>query len=494
MPEQSIYREIAKRTGGDIYIGVVGPVRCGKSTFIRKVTEALILPNLRDEGDRARTVDSMPQAASGRTVMTAEPKFIPDEAVHITTEDGIGLNIRMVDCVGYLIPEALGVLEEGVPRMVRTPWSDEPIPFPEAAELGTTRVITDHSTICMLITTDGSISDIPRESYVEAEEKAAAALSAQGKPFAVILNSAHPDRKETLALAYELEQKYNAPVALVDCTSLDAEDVRRILALVLSEFPLSEVTYRIPAWLTALPSEHPVRRAVYDAIGDISETTLRMGDLAHLQEPLAHHDPGKIGTWSITASDAGSGVAEIGISLPESTYFSVLRELSGLDIETSEELLKTLVSLAAVKRMYDRVAPALDDVREKGYGIVMPDTEELRLEDPKIMKVPGGWGVHLRASAKSIHMIRAEIETEINPIVGTEAQSEELVRYLTGTFEEDPGAIWETNLLGKSLFDLTNEGIRAKLENMPEESREKLSETLERILNEGSSGLICILL
>ncbi len=494
MPQHSIYQEIAERTGGDIYIGVVGPVRSGKSTFIRRFMETTVLPNITSEADRLRTLDSMPQAASGRTVMTTEPKFIPDEAVRITLDGGIGLRVRMVDCVGFLVPEALGTEEEGTPRMVRTPWSDSPIPFAEAAELGTRRVISDHSTVCMLVTTDGTVSGIPRESYIEAEETAAAALAGLNKPFAVILNSAHPTSESAVKLAYELERKYNAPVALLNCTELDEEDVRRIMELILSEFPMNEIRFRLPDWLSALSPNHPMRASLSDAVARVSEDTVKVGDLRHLSEYVERISEGDLGTWALSDSDAGKGTARIAVTLPEECYYRVLRELSGLEVSSSSELLREVSELARIKAEYDKVAEALADVREKGYGIVMPDVDELRLEDPKIVKQPGGYGVRLRASAKSIHMIKADIETEINPVVGTEAQSEEIVRYLVGEFEDDPSAIWNSNLFGKSLYDLTSEGIHRKLENMPEESRQKLSETLERIINEGSSGLICILL
>ncbi len=489
MPEHSIYREIAERTGGDIYIGVVGPVRSGKSTFIRRFLEVAVLPNIKDESDRTRTLDSMPQAASGRTVMTTEPKFIPDEAVRVTL-GGIGMRLRMVDCVGFLIPEALGGEEGGVPRMVKTPWSEAPIPFSDAAEIGTRRVISEHSTICMLVTSDGSIAGIPRESYRASEEAAATELARQNRPYVIILNSQHPSDEESVRLAYELEGRYNAPVALVDCRILGAEDVRHIMELVLAEFPMREIRFALPRYFRVLERTHPLCRAAREAVGGISEETLKVGDLSRIGELSVEGG----GSWQLETSDAGKGTARLSLALPEETYYRVLSERSGLSVSDAAELLEAVTELAAVKRAYARVEEALREVEEKGYGIVMPEISELRLEDPKIVKQPGGYGVRLRASAKSIHMIKADIETEIHPVVGTEAQSEEMIRYLVGEFEEDPSAVWSSNLFGKSLYDLTSEGIRRKLENMPEESRQKLSETLERIINEGTSGLICILL
>lgn len=494
MPEHSIYKEIAERTGGNIYIGVVGPVRCGKSTFIRRFMEVAVLPNIKEERDRARTLDSIPQAGSGKTVMTTEPKFIPDEAVRIAPDGSTSLNIRMVDCVGFLVPGALGQSEGDAPRMVHTPWSEEPIPFCDAAEIGTRKVIREHSSVCMMVTTDGSLGELPRESYAEAEEKAIAELEAQNKPYVIILNSIHPGNEETVRLAYDLEQKYNAPVALVNCMELDNEDICHILELVLSEFPISEIRFRLPRWFPALERTHPLRRTLTSAVARISEETLRMGDLRHLPEFVEHASDEELGTWSLVGSDAGTGTATVEIALPAEVFYRVICELSGLEIPDEATLLTTLCELSRIKAAYSKVESALEDVRTKGYGIVMPDIEELRLEDPKIIRQAGGYGVHLRASAKSIHMIKAEIETEISPMVGTEAQSEELIRYLESEFESNPGAIWNSNLFGKSLYDLTSEGIYSKLAHMPEESRAKLSETLERILNEGSSGLICILL
>ena len=495
MERHSIYRDIAERTGGNIYIGVVGPVRVGKSTFVRRFAEEMILPNINEERDRLRTLDSLPQAGNGRTVMTTEPKFTPDEAVGITPDGVTRLNVRLVDCVGFPVPDVLGLVEDGTPRMVSTPWSEDPLPFSEAAEIGTRKVIADHSTICMLVTTDGSFGDIPRENYVAAEEAAVAELSGRNRPFAIILNSAVPHDEGAVKLAYDLEKKYNAPVALVDCTKLDREDLSHILALVLSEFATSEVRFRLPSWVASLEPDHPLRRALFDAVAKISEETVRMGDLSRVEE-YAERLPDSIGgaSWTPSEEDAGTGRARVDVSLPAEYWFEVLREKTGLPISDEGELLSVVSDLAEAKKKWDRVEPAFRDVEAKGYGIVLPDPSELRLEDPKIVKQSGGYGVRLRAAAPSIHLIPANVETEINPVVGTEEQSEELVKYLLSGMEDDPGAVWNTNLFGKSLYDLTSEGIHAKLTHLPDESREKFAETLERIINEGSSGLICILL
>lgn len=492
MPEYSIYKDIAERTGGDIYVGVVGPVRSGKSTFIKRFMESVVLPNIGEGYSKERARDELPQSAAGRTVMTTEPKFIPEEAVPVILDNNAQMRVRMIDCVGYLIPEAMGAVENGQPRMVRTPWQEEPMPFVQAAETGTRKVITDHSTIGMLVTTDGSIGEIPRSSYVEAEERIVRELKEIGKPFAVILNSATPAAEASTALAYELEEKYGVPVALVSCLDLDAEDIRHILGLVLEEFPVAEVTLRLPEWTTALDDSHRIRSSLRGTLSHCAEQVHRMGDIKSAFEGLKDNE--YVATAQIDRIDLGTGKAMISLTMQDGLYYSVISELTGLEVSGEKELIGTLRELAAVKEKYDKVEQALAQVNETGYGIVMPDVEDLRLEEPQIVKQSGGYGVRLRAAAQSVHMIRANIETEINPMVGTEQQSEDLVRYLLKEFEADPRSIWESNMFGKSLYELINEGLHTKLEHMPEESRKKLSETLERIINEGSSGLICILL
>ena len=492
MAEHSIYHDIAERTGGDIYIGVVGPVRTGKSTFIKRFMEALVLPNIAEGYSRERARDEMPQSAAGKTVMTTEPKFIPDEAVPINIDSCSTFRVKMVDCVGYIVPEALGTIEDGQPRMVRTPWRSEPMPFVEAAEMGTHKVISEHSTIGMLVTTDGSIGDISRPSYVEAEERIVNELKALGKPFAVILNSARPQSDEAIALAYELEAKYEVPVALVSCIDLDAEDIRHILELVLHEFPVCEVRVSLPEWTTALDDSHKIKVSLLNDIKECAAKINKTGDIQNAFSSLSDNEYIKSAT--INEIDLGTGCASISVSMKDGLYYDVISELTGFDIGGEEELISLLKSLAEMKERYDRIESALDEAEERGYGIVMPDVRELHLADPEIVKQAGGYGVRLRASAQSIHMIRANIETEINPIVGTEQQSEDLVKYMLKEFEEDPQRIWSSNMFGKSLYELVNEGLHSKLEHMPEASRTKLSETLERIINEGSGGLICIIL
>lgn len=492
MAEHSIYRDIAERTGGDIYIGVVGPVRSGKSTFIKRFMEALVLPNMGDGYSRDRARDEMPQSAAGKTVMTTEPKFIPDEAVTVKLDDNAVMRVKMIDCVGYIVPDAMGTVENGQPRMVRTPWSQEPMPFIEAAEMGTHKVITEHATIGMLVTTDGSIGDIPRASYVEAEERVVRELKEMGKPFALILNSAKPDSDEATALAYELETKYGVPVALVSCLELDAEDIRHILELVLLEFPVTEVRVQLPEWTTALEPAHRIHASV---IGQLRQAADRVRKIGDIRTAFSDFDTNEyVRSVSVDEVDLGRGCALVTLHMAEDLYYRVISELTGFDIAGEKELIDLLRTLAGMKAEYDKVAAALHDCEDSGYGIVMPDVADMKLDEPEIVRQAGGYGVRLRASASSVHMIRANIQAEVSPIVGTEQQSEDLVRYMLREFEEDPARIWDSNMFGKSLYELVNEGIHAKLEHMPEASRQKLSETLERIINEGSGGLICILL
>ena len=492
MSEHSIYTDIAERTGGDIYIGVVGPVRTGKSTFIKRFMEALVLPNIAEGYVRDRARDEMPQSAAGKTVMTTEPKFIPDEAVPIIIDDCASLRVKMIDCVGYIVPDALGTIENGQPRMVRTPWQDEPMPFVQAAEMGTHKVITEHSTIGMLITSDGSIGEIGRDSYVDAEERVVNELKSLGKPFAIILNSSNPASDKAIALAYELEAKYNVPVALVSCLDLDAEDIRHILELVLHEFPVTEVRVKLPGWTTALDDSHRVRVSLMDSIRSCAGKVEKTGDIKQAFATLAENEYVK--DITVDNIDLGNGKAEISVDMQDGLYYSVISELTGFEISDEQDLVQLLRDFAKLKGEYERVAEAVKSAEERGYGIVMPDISELRLEQPEIVKQAGGYGVRLRASAPSVHMIRANIETEISPIVGTEQQSEDLVKYMLEEFSDSPERIWESNMFGKTLYELVNEGLHTKLEHMPEESRDKLSETLERIINEGSNGLICIIL
>ena len=486
MSDNSIYSDIAKRTGGDIYIGVVGPVRTGKSTFIKKFLETAVLPNIENEYDRQRTEDECPQSAGGKTIMTTEPKFIPDDSVKINLPKNTELNVKMIDCVGYMVEGALGGEEEGAQRMVMTPWSDKEMPFEEAAELGTKKVIGEHSTIGILVTTDGSFTDLPRDSYIPAEERVVEELRALNKPFAIVLNSKNPSSESSISLASQLEAKYSAPVALVSCIDLDADDIREILGLILGEFPIRELCFSYPAWCDVLESEHPILRGMLDKINVFSDKVSRLGDIdRELKDTQG---------ISMVSADAAVGAAKFDMPIEDEEFYSTARELTNLEIYDKKSLLQTLVRLAKTEEKYKKIESALCDVEDKGYGIVMPNAEELKLEEPKLVKQSGGWGVKVSASADSIHMIKSGIRADLCPVVGTEAQAEEVVRYLAGEYESCPEKIWECNMFGKSLYDLVNDGMQAKLSHMPDESRERLGQTLEKIINEGSNGLICILL
>ena len=488
----SIYGDIAKRTGGDIYIGVVGPVRTGKSTFIKKFMEMLVIPNIENEFDRSRAVDELPQSAGGRTVMTTEPKFVPNEAARVTLGDNVSFNVRMVDCVGFMVSDALGDIEGGTARLVNTPWREEPMPFVQAAEYGTQKVIHDHSTIGVIVTTDGTIGEIPRSGYIDAEKRVVAEVKSEGRPFVIVLNSQTPENEASRALAMELEEKYSAPVALVNCMELDGDDIKAIMELVLFEFPVRKIGVDIPEWVSGLDAEHRIVRSMRDDILAAASNVTKAGDAANAFAALS--DGEYIESASLSELDLGSGEGRVRVEMKKGLYYSVLAELTGCEISDDADLFSTMAEFAHIKKKYDKLAPALDSVSRTGYGIVTPDLDDLSFDEPEIIKAPNGYGIKLRARAPSIHMIKANIETELNPIVGSEEQSREMIRTMLVEFEDDPSRIWGSNIFGKSMHDLVNEGLNAKLENMPDDAREKLSGTLERIVNEGSGGLICILL
>ncbi len=488
----SIYKDIAERTGGDIYIGVVGPVRTGKSTLLKHVMEALVLPNIENANIKERTRDELPQSASGRTVMTTEPKFIPEEAVSVQLDENVSFNIKMVDCVGYLIDGALGHTENGSPRMVMTPWAKEALPFEEAAETGTRKVISEHATIGVMVTTDGSIGELPRESYIAAEKRVATELNELGKPYVIVLNSTHPKSEQTKDLAKELEKNYKATVLPLNCIELDEDDVKDILKAVLYRFPVKELRIYAPAWTDVLEKDHGLKKRINSYIRQTASSIRLLGDVkTAFSKPEG--DDGVINA-AVRCLSAGDGCGKIDICIPNKVFYSILGETGGFDIHDEQSLARTITELSEVKKSYDKIKDALQSVNATGYGIVTPDKEDLTLEEPEIVKQPGGYGVKLKASAPSIHMIRADIKTEVSPMVGSETQSEELVKFMLKEFEEDPAKLWETNMLGKTLYELVEEGLTTKLEHMPEEARSKLAETLQRIINEGSGGLICILL
>ncbi len=491
MTDMGIYGDIASRTGGDIYIGVVGPVRTGKSTLIKRFTEHLILPNLESEAVRQRARDEMPQSASGKTVMTTEPKFVPETAANIPLDEGVNCRIKLIDCVGYIVKGAMGLIEDGEPRMVLSPWSESPIPFEEAAETGTRKVIREHSTIGIVVTTDGTIGELPREAYAETEERVIDELKSIKKPFVVVLNSVNPQGIQTINLAKQLEEQYDVPVLPVNCLEMNEKDIKDILKGVLYEFPVRELRFALPGWLDVLEEDEDLKRNLYSNIRDCAHKIRRVGEI---RDAVALLDSEGEGEASLKKLDLGKGSAKIEMRLPDKLFYSVLGEKSGFEIENERALLTIMKELSETKKKYDKFANAIDDVMNDGYGVVMPSIDELTLEEPEIVKQAGGYGVKLKASAPSIHLMKADIETEVNPIVGTESQSEELVSFLLKEFEADPKSIWESNMFGKTLHELVSEGLNSKLAHMPDSARTKIAGTVTRIINEGSGGLICILL
>ncbi|MFT8888021.1 stage IV sporulation protein A [Ethanoligenens sp.] len=492
MDSRSIYQDIAQRTDGDIYIGVVGPVRTGKSTFIKRFMETLVIPNIEGSYKHDRAVDELPQSAAGRTIMTTEPKFIPNEAVEITLADNAKFRVRMIDCVGYIVPSALGYIENDNPRMVMTPWFDKEIPFNMAAEIGTRKVITEHSTIGLVITTDGSIGEIPRDEYAEAEERVINELKEIEKPFVILLNSVHPTAEDTQTLRSGMEAKYNVPVLPVNCVELGEAEIRSIIETVLFEFPVKEIGVDLPDWIAALEPDHWLHTSLYSTIHDSAQGISKIREVRGALDGIKENE--YVTEVKLASVDLGRGTAGLKVDVQPGLFYKVLGEATGFEITSEGDLIELMQSLAASKKEYDKVKNALDEVKATGYGIVMPTMEEMTLEDPEIVHQSGRYGVRLKASSESIHMLKCRVVSEINPIVGSEKQSEELVDYLLKEFEEDPEKIWDSNIFGKSLQELVTEGLHNKLYHMPADAREKLQETLERIINEGCGGLICIIL
>ncbi len=492
MTDTTIYQDIETRTGGDIYIGVVGPVRTGKSTFIKRFMETLVIPNIENSHKRERAQDELPQSAGGRTIMTTEPKFIPEEAVKIDLPEKSSLNVRLIDCVGYIVPSSLGYIENEQPRMVKTPWFEEEIPFNMAAEIGTEKVITEHSTIGLVVTTDGSITEIPREEYEEAEERVINELKEINKPFVMVLNSLNPESDEVKELSVSLSEKYAVPVIPVNCLHLSENEITEILRSVLYRFPVSEICVELPSWVMSLEREHWLRSSLCNSVKQSSEAINCVADIGSLLFGVETNE--YINSATINSIDLGKGSAKIGTSLQSELFYKIIEEQTGLEIGNEQGLINCLNNLSKIKKKYDRLGNALEEVEATGYGIVMPDIDELTLKEPEIVKQGGRYGVRLSASAPSIHLLKADIETEVAPVVGTESQSEELIKYLLNEFEEDPLKIWQSDIFGKSLNELVNEGLRNKLCHMPQDARGKIQETLEKIINEGCSGLICIIL
>ncbi|HHV64556.1 MAG TPA: stage IV sporulation protein A [Peptococcaceae bacterium] len=494
MQNYDIFSDIAERTGGDIYFGVVGPVRTGKSTFIKRFMELLVLPNIANVYERERARDELPQSGAGRRITTTEPKFIPSEAVEIVLKDTIHMNVRLVDCVGYSVQGALGYEgeEEEEPRMIHTPWNDEAIPFQEAAEIGTRKVITDHSTLGIVVTTDGSISEIPRENYVEAEERVVNELKALGKPFIVVMNTIRPYAENTMELCRSLQEVYEVPVIPVDCMEMNLSDITQILEDLLYEFPVAEVNIELPKWVEELDMSHPVRASfqeyIHKSVGDIK----RIRDIDRAIDILAECQYAK--DVILKETNLGTGRAEIEITTEKDLFKQVLEELTGIEIEGEHTLLRMILDYSKAKKEWDKLAKAFEDVRTNGYGVVTPQLDEMFLEEPELVRSGGHYGIKLKASAPSLHILRADVTTEITPLIGTEKQAEELVKYILEEFESDPKKVWSSNIFGKSLHDLVREGIQNKLYKMPENVQVKLQDTLQRIVNDGHGGLICIII
>lgn len=490
--EKSIYTDISKRTGGDIYIGVVGPVRTGKSTFIKKFMDTLVIPNINDSFVKERTKDELPQSAAGRTIMTTEPKFIPEDAIELSMDDNINFKVRMIDCVGYIVPSSEGYIEDDAPRMVMTPWSDEEIPFNLAAEIGTKKVIEEHSTIGLVVTTDGTIGAIARQEYEEVEERVIKELKAINKPFIVLLNSTNPHSKECKTLANELSKKYCTCVMPVNCLELDDIQISEIIKSILYEFPVNSIGFNLPNWFKNLDADDELKSNIISCVLNNAEdiTNIRsVGDYLECVKQIKD-----LQNVCIDNIDLSTGNVFIKANIDETHFYNILSQKCGVKIEDEQDLVTEIINLAKIKSEYSRFANALEQVEATGYGIVMPTIDELSLEDPEIMKQGGKYGVRLKAHAPSIHMIKCNTYTEVAPIVGSESQSQELVMYLLKEFENSPSEIWNTNIFGKSLNELVNEGLNNKLYRMPDDARNKFRETIERVINEGCSGLICIIL
>lgn len=492
MENFEIYRDIATRTNGDIYVGVVGPVRCGKSTFITKFMQDIVLPNMDNKHARQRAIDELPQAGEGKTIMTTQPNFVPAEAVKITLDGNVHLKVRMVDCVGYMVSGALGFEEGKKPRLVKTPWSDQEMPFQQAAELGTKKVIVEHSTIGILMTTDGSICELPREAYVVAEQRIVEELKAQNKPFVIVLNSARPAENQTKALAKELEKKYQVPVIACNVKQLTQDDADMIFEKILLEFPLRSLKVKMPDWLRALPFDDEMITSIIEEIKKFGDNAQKIGQIDKTNVAFLNHEdfePVTIGHIQM-----GDGTVHFEVVPKAHVFYKVLSKQCGTKIENDLHLVSYIKTLSHAKKQYDKLESALKQVEECGYGIVTPSVDELTLEDPQIVKQGTRFGMKLKASAPSLHIMKVDIETEISPLVGTQAQSEELAEHIMTQFESNPQSIWETNIFGKSLNSLVSEGINSKIVTMPIEAQRKMRKTLGKIINEGRGGIICILL
>ena len=486
---ESFYASLAARTGGNIYIGVVGPVRTGKSTLIKRMMESLVIPNISDTNLAARAKDELPQSGSGKTIMTSEPKFVPEEAVEICPDGATRLKVRLIDSVGYMVEGAVGAMEDDKPRMVSTPWSDQPIPLTEAAEIGTKKVMDDHASIGIVVTTDGSITDIPREDYIQAERRAIQDIKATGKPFLTIINTANPNGEAAAALREYLKSEFDVDAAIADCQAISVDGIAALLQDLLYAFPLGELRVYLPRWVDGLESDNPIKQTIYQQLLERAQKIHTLGQAELALDSLSELD--LIQQVSLDEIDLATGSIVCRLRLPDRLYYETLSSKTGTQIRNDADLMALLTELIKVKAEYDQISDALTSVRTTGYGVVMPRAEEMTLEKPEVLKKGNAYGVKLKAGAPSIHMIRVDIDTEINPMVGDEKQSQDLISYLTG---EEPEKLWESNIFGKSVYDLIREGLNAKLLRTPEEVQEKFRSSLSRIINEGASGLICIIL
>lgn len=492
MTDTGIYRDIAARTDGAFMLGVVGPVRTGKSTFIKRFMESMVIPRIDNTYMRERARDELPQSGSGRTIMTAEPKFVPEDAVAVKLDENTQMSVRLIDCVGYMVEGASGQFEDGEERLVTTPWFDHEVTMTEAAEKGTHKVIAEHSTIGIVITTDGTICDIPREKYLVPEERVIRELKSIGKPFVVLINSAAPQSEEAAATAAEIAEKYDVKCLCIDCLNTGEEELTQVLRAVLEEFPLKSVGIFMPEWLDALPDGNELKSGLFSSILEAAEDTVKIKDGYALISALGQNE--NISSVKLEKNDLGRGAMNISMQLPRALYYRTISEQTGITVNNDADLISTLTEMSAVKADYDKLRTALEDVRTKGYGVVMPDSAQMQLEEPQIVRQGGRYSVRLKASAPAIHMLMTNIETEVTPAIGGETASEDIINFLLQGFDGDVNRIWQSNIFGKSLNDIAEEGLNAKIEALPESAKQKLKETLQRIINEGSGGLICILL
>ena len=492
MEKYNVYKDISTRTGGDIYIGVVGPVRTGKSTFITKFVEKFILPNISNKLQKQIATDEMPQSADGKTIMTTQPKFIPANGVKVQFKNKASANIRLVDCVGYLVEGAVGHEENEKPRLVKTPWDDKEISFEKAAEIGTRKVIEDYSTVGVVVTTDGSFGEISRNSYISAEEKVIEELKELNKPFVIVLNSKTPNNDSTLKIASNLEEKYEIPVICADVLNMSADDITEIMEKVLLEFPMSSFNVKIPSWMQALPINSPVITEMIEKIKENSKSIKKMSDFNLLDE--CFNDSERFDKLSLKELKLDKGESDYELLAKENLFYEVLSSECDENIEDDYQLLNYIKTFAEEKQKYQKIKTALLEAEESGYGVVLPTVDEMDLAEPVLVKQGSKYGVKLKASAPSLHIMKVDVATEVAPIVGTEKQGEDIINYIMTKFEDNPAGIWETNMFGKSLHDLVNEGLAGKLTAMPKDAQNKMRKTLTRIVNENRGGVICILL